>query len=75
VAGEIIKQSEEAMRSLVKVLGGIIKKSPDGKYDALSNILTLGRPSLLFEEYAACIDQFNKAIKLMDDIETMEAAK
>jgi hypothetical protein len=75
VAGGIIEQTKDAIKGMILVLGGIIRKSGDDKYDSLANILTFGRPSAFFANLQSCMEQFQKAIKLMDDITGIENAK
>jgi hypothetical protein len=75
VAVGIIDQTKDAIKGMLLVLGGIIRKSGDDKYDSLANIITFGRPSTFFANLQSCIDQFQKTIKLMDDINNIENAK
>ncbi|MDR1507091.1 MAG: DUF5312 domain-containing protein [Treponema sp.] len=75
VAAGIIGQTREAMQGMVKVLGGIIKKSADENYDSLANITSFGRLPVFFENLQSCIDQFQQALRLMDDIDGIEHAK
>jgi hypothetical protein len=75
VAGGIIEQTRDAIKGMTLVLGGIIKKSADGKYDSLVTTATFGRAQAFLGNVQSCIDQFLKAIKLMDDIDGIENAK
>ncbi|MDR0402710.1 MAG: DUF5312 domain-containing protein [Treponema sp.] len=75
IAGEIIEQTREAIKGMILVLGGILKKSADDKYDSLTNIAAFGKPAVFFGGVQSCVDQFQKAIKLMDDINGIENAR
>ncbi|MDR2143238.1 MAG: DUF5312 domain-containing protein [Treponema sp.] len=74
-AGKIIEQTKDAIKGMILILGGIIRKSVDEKYDSLSNIAVFGRPAVFLGNLQSCIDQFQKAIRLMDDINNIENAK
>jgi hypothetical protein len=75
IASEIIDQTRDAMKGMMTILGGIIKKSVDEKYDSLANVAVFGRPAAFFGGLQSCIDQFRKAIRLMDDIASIENEK
>jgi hypothetical protein len=75
IAAGIVDQTRDAMEGMILILGGIIKKSVDEKYDSLANLIVFGRPSAFFGNLQSCIDQFRKAIRLMDDIARIENAK
>jgi hypothetical protein len=74
-AGGIIEQTRDAIKGMILLLGGIIRKSVDEKYDSLSNIITFGRPQVFLNNIQSCMDQFQKTIKLMDDIDGIENTK
>jgi hypothetical protein len=74
-AGKIIDQTKDAIKGMIMVLDGIIKKSADDKYDSLTNVTIFGRPATFFGNLRFCIDQFQKAIRLMDDIDSIEDAR
>jgi hypothetical protein len=75
IARGIIDQTRDAMEGMMMILGGIIKKSVDEKYDSLSNPAIFGRPAAFFDGLQSCIDQFRKALRLMGDIAGIENAK
>jgi hypothetical protein len=75
IAGEIIDQTRDAMEGMMMVLGGIIKKSADEKYDSLANLVVFGKPAAFFGGIQFCADKFRQAIRLMDDITGIENAK
>jgi hypothetical protein len=74
-AEKIIDQTKDAIRGMIMILGGIIKKSADDKYASLANVIVFGRPATFLGNLQFCIDQFQKAIRLMDDIDSIENAK
>jgi predicted ATPase len=75
-AEHIIEQTKEAIAGMVKILGGILKKSADEKYDTLTNLhIIAGRGATFQEKIAESISQFNKTLQLLDDIDAMEAGR
>jgi hypothetical protein len=72
---KILSQTREAMQGMVRVLGGITGKNKDEKYDTLSNLSHMGRGTSFAEALEGCIEQFNRAIKLMEEIDAMEAGR
>ncbi|MDR0587170.1 MAG: DUF5312 domain-containing protein [Treponema sp.] len=74
-AEKIIDQTKDAIKGMITVLGGIIRKSADDKYDSLANVTVFGRPAAFFGNLQLCIDQLQKAMRLMDDINSIENAK
>ena len=71
----IISQAREAMEGMVKVLGGILKKSADEKYDTLLNLSVFGRGPAFTEGIANAVSQFAKTLKLLEDVAAMDAGK
>jgi hypothetical protein len=71
----ITGQAREAMEGMIKVLGGILKKSPDGKYDTLSNLASFGRGAVFTDGIANAVSQFAKTLKLLEDVDAMEAGR
>jgi hypothetical protein len=75
-AEKIINQTREAMEGMVKILGGILKKSADEKYDTLSNLSVLaGRGTVFTDGIADSASQFHRVLQLLDDIDAMEAGR
>ena len=75
-AGDIISQTREALAGMVKILGGIQKKSADEKYDTLANLSVIaGRGNSYNEGISESIIKLNKTLQLLDDIEAMEAGR
>jgi hypothetical protein len=75
IALGIIDQTKDAIKGMMQVLNGIMKKNTDEKYDSLANLITFGRPSVFFESLQSCVDQFQKALGLMDGIAGIENGK
>ena len=73
VAAAILEQVKDAMRGMIKILGGIINS--DGKYGSLSNIQVIGKAPDFAARLQSCIDLFGQTLKLLDDIEALEAQK
>jgi hypothetical protein len=72
-AEEIIEHTTRAMRVMVNVLGGIIKKDIMGKYDTLSNMAKLaGKGTSFVAGITESIQKFEKALHLLDDIMILE---
>jgi hypothetical protein len=75
-AEKIINQTREAIEGMIKILGGILKKSADEKYDTLINMSALaGRGTSFTEGITQSINQFKRALQLMDDIDAMEMGR
>jgi len=73
-AERIIDQTRDALDTMILVLGGIIKKTDDEKYDTLGNLSVIaGRGNTFLEGIAETIVQLTKTVQLMDDIDKMEA--
>ena len=76
IADQILGEARDALLGMVKILGGILKKSADGKYDSLTNFFTIaGRGSAFHDGIAESINQLNKTLSLLDDIDAMEAGR
>ena len=72
-AGKIQEQAREASRNMVNILNGIAGQDAKGRYDSLSNITKMvGRDNHFMAGLDETIQQFQKVLKLLDDIETME---
>jgi hypothetical protein len=76
-AKRIIDQSREALAGMIRILGGILRKSPDGKYDTLTNfsVVAGSRVDQFNDGVTEAINQFRKALQLMDEVDAMETAK
>jgi hypothetical protein len=75
-AERIVDQAREAIEGMINILGGILKKSADEKYDTLINLSALaGRGTAFVDGITQSIDLFKKALKLLDDIDAMETGR
>ena len=75
-AERIIEQTKEAMAGMVKVLGGILKKNTEEKYDTLGNLNVLaGRGTAFQDGIKESITALNKTIRLLEDIDAMESGR
>ncbi|MCL1812367.1 MAG: DUF5312 domain-containing protein [Treponema sp.] len=75
-AERIIEQTKDAMAGMVKVLGGIMRKSSDDKYDTLANLNVLaGRGTSFQDGIKESITSLNKTLQLLEDIDAMEAGR
>ncbi|MDR1306959.1 MAG: DUF5312 domain-containing protein [Treponema sp.] len=75
-AERIIDQAREAMEGMINILGGVLKKSADEKYDTLINISALtGRGTAFADGITQSVDLFKKALRLLDDIDAMETGR
>ncbi|MDR2103382.1 MAG: DUF5312 domain-containing protein [Treponema sp.] len=72
-ADRIIEQTAKAMTTLRKILGEIIKKDGEGKYNALANMTKLmGKGNAFVTGLSESIEKLQKALQLLDDIAAME---
>ncbi|MCL1927866.1 MAG: DUF5312 domain-containing protein [Treponema sp.] len=75
-AEHIIGQTKDAMTGMVKILGGILKKSADDKYDTLANLNVIaGRGTAFLDGIKESISHLKKTIQLLEDIDAMEAGR
>jgi hypothetical protein len=72
---KILNQTREAMQGMVRILGGITGKIKDESYDTLSNLSHMGKGTSFVEALGECIEQLNKALKLLEEIDAMEAGR
>jgi truncated hemoglobin YjbI len=72
-AKNIIERSHDAMFTMIKVLGGILKKEAGSKYDTLSNLEKLGgkNQEAFANGIAESIKQFHQALRILKDIEAI----
>lgn len=72
-AGGIISRVRGSAGTIISILGGILKKEPGGKYDSLDNFSDFIKKDPAFAEKAAdLIRKFQKALRFLDEIDTME---
>jgi hypothetical protein len=75
-AKKIINRIRDAISHLVKVLGGILTKSPDGKFDTLTNLADMsGNTDTFAQSVTNTIKTLSQARKLMHKISIMEAGR
>jgi hypothetical protein len=72
-AERILDQSKDSLNGLIKVLNGIAAKND--KYDTLSNVTEMLKDPTFFDRISNCIDQLKLALKLLDDIDTIETGQ
>jgi hypothetical protein len=75
-AEKIIERTRDAIQRMIKVLNGIVKKDPDGKYDTLANLSALsGKGTAFINGITESIQKFQKTLQLLDDIDAMESSR
>ncbi|MDR2182165.1 MAG: DUF5312 domain-containing protein [Treponema sp.] len=76
-AVRILDQTREAISGMIRILGGILRRSVDGKYDTLTNfsVVAGARVDLFNDGVTETINQFRKALQLLDEIDVMDAAR
>ena len=75
-AERIIDQTRESLEGIIKILGGILKKTPDNKYDGLSNLSFFTAKDVSFQDgITDSITQLQKTLQLLEDISVLEAGK
>ena len=75
-ANQIIASTREALEGMINILGGILQKSPGGKYDTLVNLSVIaGRGTTFQNGLADSIRLCTKTLQLLDDIDIMEAGR
>jgi hypothetical protein len=75
-AKKIIERIRDAITLMTKTLGGILAKSPDGKFDTLANLSDMsGKTDTFTIGVSNAIKTLTKALELMDKINLMEAGR
>jgi hypothetical protein len=75
-AKKIIDRIRDALSLITKVLGGILTKSPDGKFDTLTNLADMsGKTDTFTSGVATSIKTLIKTLELIDKINVMEAGR
>ncbi|MDR1374527.1 MAG: DUF5312 domain-containing protein, partial [Treponema sp.] len=76
-ADRIIDRVREAVQSMIGVLNGVIRKDRNGVYDTLGNLsqFAAGKGPALITSINDAIQQFQKTLQLLDDIDEMEAGR
>jgi len=72
-AEKLLEQVRIACRSMLNLLNGILGRENKGKYEGLSNLAKItGKDSQVIAGLDLTYQQFQKVLKLLDDIEAME---
>ncbi|QQO11131.1 DUF5312 family protein [Breznakiella homolactica] len=73
----IIDTARRAMKTLIQVLNGILKKDPTGHFDTLSNLASFtGKNTPLFtDSIEDTLDKLEKALNLLDEVNILEVGK
>jgi hypothetical protein len=75
-AKQIIDKIRDALMLMIKVLGGILTKSPDGKYDTLANLADMsGKTDTFAVGVNTAIKTLTKTRELIDKINLMEGGR
>jgi hypothetical protein len=75
-AKKIIDRIRDAIVLMIKVLGGILTKSPDGKFDTLANLADMsGKTDTFTAGVSNAIKTLTKTLELMEKINLMEAGR
>jgi hypothetical protein len=75
-AQKILERTRTASRSMINILNGILERDTKGKYDTLANMSKLsGKGTRFVTGIGETIQQFQKVLQLLDDIEAMEAGR
>jgi hypothetical protein len=72
-SGRILERAREAMKLLISLLAGIVKKEPGAKYDSLSNLedIEAQEPDFM-NRLVSVIQLFHDTLDLLADIDLME---
>jgi hypothetical protein len=75
-AMKILKQTRIASINMINILNGILEKDTTGKYDTLINMSKLvGKGDRFVTGINETIQQFQKVLQILDEIEAMEAGR
>jgi hypothetical protein len=75
-AKRIIDRIKDAITLMAKVLNGILTKSPDGKFDTLTNLADMsGKTDAFTAGVSGAVKTLRKTLDLMDKINVMEAGR
>jgi hypothetical protein len=74
-AKKTIDAARTAFQGMAGLLGGIIAEESGGKYGPLSNLDKLGGSGIPTMDLIAAVGQFQRALVILDEIDTMEAGK
>jgi hypothetical protein len=75
-AQKIIDHVRGAIQTMIKILNGILGKDSGGKYDTLGNLSRFsGKNPAFTAGMAESVQQFQKTLQLLDDIDIMESGR
>ena len=75
-AGRILEHARTASQSMVNLLNGFRGRDPRGIYGVLTNLSSItGKGSQFIVALDETIQQFQKVLKILDDIEAMEEGR
>jgi hypothetical protein len=70
---QLIGDSQTALIGMINVLNGVMKKDSVGKYDTLSNLSKVaGKGTAFMDSLVVAVQNFQAALRLMDDISLLE---
>jgi len=72
-AESILEQAQEASRSLVNIMGGILGRDTRTRYDTLSNLAKMpGKGDQFIKSLDETVQQLQQVLRLLDDIKSLE---
>ena len=75
-AGEILGEAREASQKMADLLGGILGRDLSGRHESLTNLgKIIGKDSRFIPGITEIIQQFQKVISILDEIEIMESGR
>jgi truncated hemoglobin YjbI len=72
-AARIAAAARTAFKAMADLLKGITGEESGGKYGPLSNLDKLGGKGIPLTDLLGAVDQFQRALKILDEIDLMEA--
>jgi hypothetical protein len=73
---KILERARTASKSMINILNGILEKDAKGRYDTLANMSKLsGKGTHFVTGVSETVQQFQKVLHLLDDIDAMEAGR
>jgi hypothetical protein len=73
-ARQILEQTREASRQMINLLNAILGRETRGDHESLTNLAKImGKDSRFVPGISEIIQQFQKVISILDEIETMES--
>jgi len=73
---KIHEQARDASKSMVNILNGILGRDSRGRYDTLTNLTRLaGKGTAFLSGIEETIQQFQRLMSILDDIDAMESGR